>query len=191
MQKHKFVVSFFSGLTSDFTVGLIKSGGGLNPFVSHSVATAMTLDEGQAFEAHLAFLRRSYGALSKRMCDQLEATFNTSGATEPWLVHFRRPRGGFFVWVQLNKEVIPNMKDLFNRCKVKGVAFKPGRLHFVCLNASCSLILQLLCDFKGTLFASTPETWQHWIRLSFAYYSAAAIDQGVYRLAEAVKSFRM
>ena len=71
--------------------GLLDSGGGLNPFTSGIVRSALEI--GRVGET-LAFLKRTYAARLRALCSALREQL-------PAGVHFTEPAGGFFVWLTL------------------------------------------------------------------------------------------
>jgi 2-aminoadipate transaminase len=94
--------------------GMLDSGGGLNPFVSAVVGSA--LEQGTIRE-HLADLIREYGARSQALAAALRAALPSS-------VKVSAPLGGFFVWLAL-----PPGRDsaqLLPRALARGVSFVPG-----------------------------------------------------------------
>jgi DNA-binding transcriptional MocR family regulator len=75
--------------------GLLDSGGGLNPFISGIVRSALEL--GLASE-NLALLRETYSRRMQAMCAALRSKLPAS-------VQFTEPSGGFFIWLALPKGI--------------------------------------------------------------------------------------
>ena len=94
--------------------GLVESGGGLNPFVSGVVRSALELGLQSDY---LAQLKRTYSqravALSAALRQHLPGDFT-----------FSQPAGGFFIWLRLPDHL--DAQRLLNRAKTYKVTFKPG-----------------------------------------------------------------
>ena len=92
--------------------GMLQSGGGLNPFTSALVTSA--LESGQ-LETHLAFLKHSYRERAVAISQAL--------VTLAECVRYRDADGGFFVWLELttleDAELLLNPHDC-------NVSFQPG-----------------------------------------------------------------
>ena len=92
--------------------GWVASGGGLNPFTSAIVRSALELD---LQEQHLQKLRATYQG---RLAAMLEALAQAS--LEPRYV----PGGGYFVWLELDSSV--NTQSLLEQAVQAGVRYQPG-----------------------------------------------------------------
>lgn len=113
-------------------------------------ALAALLENG-FLPGHLAKLRETYGARRDAMLGALEAEF-------PAGTRFSRPRGGFFVWVELPGDGDTDL--LLDRALAEeGVAFVPG-----------------------SAFAADGRGCRRCLRLSFASQTPEAIREGVRRL---------
>jgi 2-aminoadipate transaminase len=101
-------------------------------------------------------LRRVYTERSAVLCRALRELLPT--------VTFVEPAGGYFVWAQLpaGRSAMPSAVEFLPRAMAGGVSFHPGARFS-----------------RGGGFA------QH-IRLSFAYYDAPELEEGVRRLARAL-----
>ncbi len=116
-----------------------------------------TLLEGGFFPAHLSRLRETYRARRDAMLAALEVEF-------PAGARFSRPRGGFFVWVELPGDV--DTTALLDRAlDEEGVAFVPG-----------------------SAFAADGQGSRGTLRLSFASQAPEAIREGVRRLGRLLRS---
>ena len=71
--------------------GLLDSGGGLNPFTSGVVRSAMELG---LVDENLAHLKDTYSRRMQAMCAALRSELPASA-------HFTEPSGGFFIWLSL------------------------------------------------------------------------------------------
>lgn len=92
--------------------GLVVSGGGLNPFTSSIVRSALELGWQ---EQHLQKLRQIYRG-------RLEAML---GALARYGLRPRyTPEGGYFVWLELDPAI--NSQALLERALLTGVRFQPG-----------------------------------------------------------------
>lgn len=94
--------------------GLLDSGGGINHFTAHIVATFIELG---LLDAHVALLRESY----RQRRDTLLA------ALSHWLppsCHWKVPSGGFFVWLRLPTGV--DSAALLPHAEAAGVSYLPG-----------------------------------------------------------------
>lgn len=103
------------GLIERFVLcGLLDSGGGLNPFASGVVRSAIALG---LLPGHLDFLRAVYGGKMRVMCAALREHL-------PPGVEFRTPEGGYFLWLKL-----PGALDagaLLEAARARHVDFMPG-----------------------------------------------------------------
>ncbi len=95
--------------------GLLDSGGGLNPFTSGVVRSAIELG---LLTAHLSRLRETYSERMAAMCAALRT--HLSGRIE-----FIEPEGGVFIWVRLPEGT--DAQELLARAKARHVEFVPGR----------------------------------------------------------------
>ncbi len=94
--------------------GLLDSGGGLNPFTSGVVCSAIELG---LLAEHLALLRRTYSERLAAMCAALREQL--SGR-----IAFQQPEGGFFIWVKMPEGT--DTGKLLRRARAKQVEFMPG-----------------------------------------------------------------
>ncbi len=94
--------------------GLLDSGGGLNPFTSGVVRSAIELG---LLAEHLALLRQTYSERMAAMCAALREQL--AGR-----IDFQQPGGGFFIWVKMPEET--DTRELLRRARVKQVEFMPG-----------------------------------------------------------------
>jgi 2-aminoadipate transaminase len=94
--------------------GLLDSGGGLNPFTSGVVRSALEIG---GVDRTLAFLRQAYTRRLQAMCAALRARL-------PAGVRFTEPAGGFFVWLTLPAGV--DSLELRATARLQGVDFMPG-----------------------------------------------------------------
>ena len=94
--------------------GLLDSGGGLNPFTSGVVRSAMELG---LVDENLAHLKGTYSRRMQAMCAALRSELPASA-------HFTEPSGGFFIWLCL-----PEGRDtleILPKAKKRNVEFMPG-----------------------------------------------------------------
>jgi DNA-binding transcriptional MocR family regulator len=131
-----------------------KSEGLTNGFSSMVVGTLMR--EGR-LARHIADLRRAYRARRDAMCAALEAEM-------PDGVAWRKPAGGFFVWLSLAPVFEP--RRILAAASEEGVSAMPG--------TACHP------DGQGT----------HHLRLAFSRENEARITEGIRRLGRAVRSGR-
>jgi DNA-binding transcriptional MocR family regulator len=94
--------------------GLLDSGGGLNPFTSGVVRSAMELG---LLDENLALLKDTYSRRMLAMCAALRSKL-------PLSVRFTEPAGGFFIWLTLPKDT--GTLDLLSKAKMRNVEFMPG-----------------------------------------------------------------
>jgi len=94
--------------------GLLESGGGLNPFTSSLVQSALELGLQRD---HLAYLKRVYRLRSKSLITALNDLLPPS-------VTFTEPGGGFFIWLRLPDGV--DTEALRIAARQQGVHFQPG-----------------------------------------------------------------
>jgi DNA-binding transcriptional MocR family regulator len=94
--------------------GLLDSGGGLNPFTSGIVRSAMELG---LMDENLTLLKETYSRRMQAMSAALRSRLPAS-------VRFTEPSGGFFIWL-----VLPEGADtlaLLQQAKERNVEFMPG-----------------------------------------------------------------
>jgi DNA-binding transcriptional MocR family regulator len=94
--------------------GVLDSGGGLNPFTSGIVRSAIEL--GLVGE-NLALLKGTYSRRMQAMCAALRTHL-------PGSVHFTDPEGGFFIWLRLADGT--DTAALLVRARKRNVEFMPG-----------------------------------------------------------------
>jgi 2-aminoadipate transaminase len=143
-----------AGLLKRFTgCGLLDSGGGLNPFTSAVMRSAIELG---LLENQLAHLKSVYSrrktALIKALKNQLPAS-----------VRFVDPDGGFFVWLEFAESV--DTHQLLAAAFEQKVGFLPG------------------AKFSGQ------GGLKNYARLSFSYYDAPQLEEGVNRLARVIREY--
>jgi DNA-binding transcriptional MocR family regulator len=94
--------------------GLLDSGGGLNPFTSGVVRSAMELG---LMEANLSLLRNTYSRRVQAMSAELRSRLGGS-------VRFTDPDGGFFIWLTLSEDT--DTLALLSKARQRNVEFMPG-----------------------------------------------------------------
>ena len=94
--------------------GVLDSGGGLNPFTSGIVRSALEI--GRVGDT-LAFLKETYAARLRALCAALRGHL-------PAGVRFDEPAGGFFVWLTLPEGV--GTIELRASARLQNVDFMPG-----------------------------------------------------------------
>lgn len=94
--------------------GLLQSGGGLNPFTSALVSSA--LESGRQDE-HLGRLKRSY----RERAESLDKALQKQMAE---LVHYKKAEGGYFIWLELPHGI--NAERLLEKSLYSGLRFQPG-----------------------------------------------------------------
>lgn len=100
-------------LTQLTQTGLVASGGGLNPFSSAVVQSALELG---LQDQHLQRLRSTYRGRLEAMLGALKRA-----GLEP----LYRPSGGYFVWLELEPSI--NTQALLDKATQAGVRYQPGR----------------------------------------------------------------
>jgi len=94
--------------------GIVRSGGGLNPFVSGVVRSALDLGIQARY---LAWLRQLY----QERVARLDAALRTH--LPPW-VEFTTPNGGYFFWLKLPNDI--DAQALLAKAETYKVGFRPG-----------------------------------------------------------------
>jgi DNA-binding transcriptional MocR family regulator len=94
--------------------GLLESGGGLNPFISKLVQSALEL--GLQLD-HLVNLKTVYG---QRMVFLSAALRRHLGN----FISFSEPSGGFFIWLRLPEQI--DAQALLSEARQHNVGFQPG-----------------------------------------------------------------
>jgi 2-aminoadipate transaminase len=94
--------------------GLLDSGGGLNPFTSGVVRSAMELG---LVDETLALLKGTYSRRMQAMCAALRAKLAASA-------RFTEPSGGFFIWLSLppGRDTV----EILSKAKERNIEFMPG-----------------------------------------------------------------
>jgi len=139
--------------------GLLLSGGGLNPFMS-AIATELLRSGFQ--REHIHRLRAAYAAACKQLCDSLDDHL----AKHPKLrIKYQRPRGGFFVWIELPSEI--DAAAFLEYCVHEhGVSF-----------------------FEGIRFTTDTSHHRSALRLSFSWLEPHELAEGAKRLVEALAAY--
>lgn len=91
--------------------GMVQSGGGLNPFSSAVVHSALELG---LQNSHLENLKVSYAQRLKTMSSALKAL----------PVSFHEPQGGYFFWLKLHDSI--DTSQLLEAAIKQGLSFQPG-----------------------------------------------------------------
>lgn len=99
--------------------GVLKMGGGANPFTAAIVAEFC---RSGAWEAHLAWLRGQYRQRRDIALAALDGSM-------PVGVSYTRPDGGYFIWLRLPPAV--DVAELAERARRKNVYFAPGTGFYV------------------------------------------------------------
>ncbi len=94
--------------------GLLDSGGGLNPFTSGVVRSAMELG---LLKENLTLLQDTYSRRMQAMCAALRLRLPAS-------VRFAEPAGGFFIWLALAEGM--DAGGLLAKATERNVEFMPG-----------------------------------------------------------------
>lgn len=94
--------------------GLLDSGGGVNPFTSGVVRSAMELG---LLDENLALLKDTYSRRMQAMCAALRRRLPAS-------VRFAEPAGGFFIWLALAEGM--DAGGLLAKAVERNVEFMPG-----------------------------------------------------------------
>lgn len=108
-------------------------------------------------QKHLPRLRQVYRCRRDALLAALEATM-------PAGVHWNKPQGGLFLWLQLPPHI--DTTQLLETAKQRKVAFIPG----------------------AAFYATHAETGHHAMRLNFSNVTESAIKEGVGRLAEVIRA---
>ncbi|UCF98049.1 MAG: PLP-dependent aminotransferase family protein [Spirochaetaceae bacterium] len=124
--------------------GMLDSGGGLNPFTSALVRSAL---ETGALDAHLGQLRREYGRRLQAMKTAIDGEL--SGKVE-----YSPPNGGFFFWLRLIDG--GDSGALLTRAKEKKTSFVPG--------SAFSAVGQLQDRLRLSFSYHPPEVLQEGVR---------------------------
>ncbi|MBN2440548.1 MAG: PLP-dependent aminotransferase family protein [Spirochaetales bacterium] len=128
--------------------GYVVSSGGLNPFTLGIITSFI---EAGYQKEHLLYLREKYKKRAYALSSALQKYCKEKTT-------FTEPRGGFFIWVELESDC--DAEELLERAEEKGVSFQPG-VRF---------------SHRGKL--------KNYVRLSFSYYDEEALTEGVRRLSE-------
>jgi DNA-binding transcriptional MocR family regulator len=99
------------------TCGFLDSGGGLAPFTSAVVRSA--LERGDQ-KTHVSKLRGTYGSRARAMGASLKRALGERAGGAAMI----EPAGGFFYWVRLEGM---DTEELLVRARERGVTFAPGR----------------------------------------------------------------
>lgn len=135
-----------SSLQKIMRIGLIHSGGCINHISSHIVRHAL---ENDLLDAHIDKLRTTYRGRVEAMDDALHEHFDD-------IAEWRKPDGGYFVWLRLDESV--------NTTPLKDKA------------------LELETGFTAGSLFSNHGALKNYLRLSFAHYNEDDIREGIARL---------
>jgi DNA-binding transcriptional MocR family regulator len=106
-------------ITEFIESGMLRMGGGANPF---SAAVVADYCRSGAWEAHVEWLRGQY---SRRRDIALAALESSMPAAVEWT----RPGGGYFIWLRLPASA--SVDDLERRAQERGVYFASGKGFYV------------------------------------------------------------
>ncbi len=125
------------------------NGGCLNQFSAWAVS--QWLDHG-GFEAHLAKVRESLTARAEALFGPLDAALRGSD------IRFARPEGGYFLWLDLPPELLPQLGE-----KLDG----------------CGIHVRL-----SDVFKPRPDVARYGCRLSYSYYAAPDLRRAAFQFIE-------
>ena len=129
----------------------LQSGGGFNHYTSCIIGTALQLG---LVSKHVAMIRGVYFSRMKAMCDAIDKFIPQA--------KYIRPKGGYFVWVELPDKI--DSRKLLELCEDKyKVKFWPGP---ACSND---------CNFVN------------FVRFSFAWHKEEVLREAIRKFGEAVK----
>ncbi|XP_033762423.1 uncharacterized protein YER152C-like isoform X2 [Pecten maximus] len=148
IEGHKPLVNMLASCFQSITAG------SFNHYTSLVMSAAIQLD---LLSTHLNHIRGIYKTRMGLMCDALQK-YLPNGCT------FKRPEGGFFVWVTMPKEVDASI--------LQASANKKYHVDFV--------------DGEKT---SVTRGYKNSIRLSISYNDTHQIEQGVQNLAKAIQTY--
>ncbi|KAI8850269.1 pyridoxal phosphate-dependent transferase [Chytridium lagenaria] len=137
--------------------GLMYSGGSPNHFFSGVATSALRLG---LIDTHLYNLRETYKARMDIMCDFLQREMPPS-------VKFSKPKGGFFVWIELPKTI--NTTELLD-------AIKSGRTY-----KGIEIPKQKISFAPGNAFSSDGNHG-NFMRLTYSFYEPQDLLKGLNRL---------
>ena len=138
---------------------------GLSPYLLRLIAAYV---RNGRYEAHLEAVRDLY----RRKRDVMLASLSESCAD---LARWHEPRGGFFVWLELDPRVDPTR--LWTAAEAEGVAYVGGRGFFTDLVAT-----------DGMRASGHPgNAASRFVRLSFSYAAEDQIAEGVQRFGRALR----
>ena len=113
------LVASAARIASFVSSGVLKMGGGANPFTAAVVAEYCRIG---AWEGHLAWLRGQYR-------QRRDIALSALDAAMPAGVSYTRPTGGYFIWLRLPPAV--EVADLAERARRENVYFAPGTGFYV------------------------------------------------------------
>lgn len=129
----------------------LQSGGGFNHYMSCILGTALQLG---LVSKHITYVRGVYYGRMKAMCDAIDELVPQAKYT--------RPRGGYFVWIELPTKI--DSKEFAKFCEEKyKVKFWPGP------------------------FCSNDGNFVNFVRFSCAWHKEEVLREAVKRFAEGLK----
>ena len=134
------------------TTGYVRSGGSFNHYTSCIVAMALQMG---LVKEHLAFAQEAYSNQLNTLCNSLEKYM-------PCPFTYRKPKGGFFVWVVLPPEIDCD--------KLNDLCFEKYNVDFN----------------KGSGYSSKGQ-FKNCMRLTFAFHDSPVIEHCVKQIALAIK----
>ena len=149
---------FLKSLTN---FGELKSGGGFSAFAQRVIEGMLReqKDGTSRQMSHLKFLRNRLKSKGNTICDALDAYCKD-------FVSYVRPKGGYFVWLKLDKKFQDKGLDgekVLEKCRENGVNY-----------------------FSGPIFSPTKD-FKDCIRFSFAMYSEEELQKGIERFSKILK----
>ncbi|KAL6069383.1 PLP-dependent aminotransferase family protein [Balamuthia mandrillaris] len=169
------------------------SGGSFAPLPSMIVYKA--IQEG-LLERHLSDLRSTYQRLANLLYHRLLLHFPLSSSTSlaeekvepvlPNLFTIRKPKGGFFLWITLNKEYLEKNEATGRSLTGAGIAAACSRMeHLIVKDGATCTASSLMKEEEGGRAPS--EESRHSIRLCWAYLPPELIEEGIRRFARAIQ----
>ncbi|KAF4522003.1 hypothetical protein B566_EDAN010852 [Ephemera danica] len=135
--------------------GLLRSSGAVNQYMSGIVTSLLELGLQRD---HLRFLTNTLQGRMLAVCTALETHLPSS-------CKFKRPRGGYYIWVTLPSEIDTGKFAAWSEREYKSTAL------------------------PGGMFAARPGDFTNCLRLSVAFHSQPTLEAATVRLCEALRHY--
>ncbi|KAJ3121870.1 hypothetical protein HK098_003323 [Nowakowskiella sp. JEL0407] len=171
--------------------GILYSGGSPNHAMSGIFTSLLKTEYGESgvslLQMHINKLKKTYAENLVAVCTALEKNL------PPNIAKFRIPTGGFFIWIEFDKDKLPDTLELLRAIKpavdtvsvVDRVEISDGKSKSGVYRGK-QIQTQKVSYSPGNIF-SPDRTAGNCLRLAFTFYEKEKLVLGVERLCAALK----